>query len=290
MSRKKLQYLPGAILLSLGSIPLLAQVSIPNVFQAGETAVAEEVNANFQALETALNDALQRIETLESSDVAALDDFVEIIADPNNPNEHTVLFSGVNVQIVNGLGDTESVNGLGNLIIGYNEARTGGGNVCSDGQYGSEADCTSNSGVWGTDHKSGSHNVVVGIENAYSRYGGLVVGRRNVINRDYASVSGGWQNVASGQYSSVSGGFNNTSEGLGTSISGGQGNTASGGATGFLTVIGGSVSGGLANTASGQLSSVSGGQGNEASGLASSILGGGNQDATGDHETIPAIE
>src|SRR5258705_97292 len=33
----------------------------------------------------------------------------------------TIRFSGVNVQIVNGLGATETVNGVGNLIVGYNE-------------------------------------------------------------------------------------------------------------------------------------------------------------------------
>jgi len=33
------------------------------------------------------------------------------------------LTTGVNVQIVNGEGSTETANGLGNLIIGYNEER-----------------------------------------------------------------------------------------------------------------------------------------------------------------------
>src|ERR1700757_3204286 len=32
-----------------------------------------------------------------------------------------VVFSGVNVRIQNGLGSTETKNGLGNLIVGYNE-------------------------------------------------------------------------------------------------------------------------------------------------------------------------
>ena len=32
----------------------------------------------------------------------------------------TALFRGVNVQIVNGMGDTQTVNGTGNLIVGYN--------------------------------------------------------------------------------------------------------------------------------------------------------------------------
>ena len=46
----------------------------------------------------------------------------------------TVRFTGVNVQIVNGLDDTETINGAGNLIVGYNEPpndadRTGSHNL-----------------------------------------------------------------------------------------------------------------------------------------------------------------
>ncbi len=327
MSRKKLQYVPGAVLLTLGSIPLLAQVSVPNLFQAGETAVAEEVNANFQALETALNDALQRIDELESSDVAALEEHVEVIADPNNPNEYTVLFSGVNVQIVNGHGDTESINGLGNLIVGYNEERTLGSSVCSDGQYGNEMDCLSNGGVWGQSFKSGSHNIIAGSQNAYSSYGGLVAGSRNVINGTYASVSGGsrniasgdessvsggrgnrataeqssisggWQNEASGSQSAISGGRSNTATEIGSSVSGGWNNAASGW---YSSVSGGrynetpgqgsSISGGENNVASDLNSSVSGGQHNEASGRYSSILGGNDGAASFTNQTIPAID
>jgi hypothetical protein len=36
-----------------------------------------------------------------------------------------VVISGANLRIVNGLGATETTNGLGNLIVGYNEARGG---------------------------------------------------------------------------------------------------------------------------------------------------------------------
>ena len=37
----------------------------------------------------------------------------------------TALFTGVNVQVVNGLGKTDIINGLGNLIVGYNAPREG---------------------------------------------------------------------------------------------------------------------------------------------------------------------
>src|SRR5689334_5618916 len=35
-------------------------------------------------------------------------------------HKRTIRFHGVDVQVVNGTGDTSSANGLGNLIIGYN--------------------------------------------------------------------------------------------------------------------------------------------------------------------------
>src|SRR3712207_7496934 len=59
---------------------------------------------------------------------------------------YTTLFrSGANLNIVNGLNDTQSANGLGNLIIGYNEAR----------QVGNQ--------------RGGSHNLVIGQESNYTR-------------------------------------------------------------------------------------------------------------------------
>src|SRR5262249_14479311 len=66
------------------------------------------------------------------------------------PNE--VVISGANLRIVNGLGSTETTNGLGNLIVGYNEPRG-----------------------FEPDNRTGSHNVVVGMQNNFSRFGGLVV-------------------------------------------------------------------------------------------------------------------
>ena len=40
------------------------------------------------------------------------------------PNE--VVITGANLRIVNGLGSTETTNGVGNLIVGYNELRGAG--------------------------------------------------------------------------------------------------------------------------------------------------------------------
>ena len=154
-----------------------------------------------------------------------------------------ITFSGVNVHIVNGTDMTVgTVNGFGNLIVGYNEERPYNNN------------------------RTGSHNIIVGTFQNYSSFGGLVAGFGNTISGDFASVSGGSGNTASGNRSSVSGGSNNDAIGYISSVSGGMSNTASGDSS--------SVSGGIGNTASGSYSSASGGYLNTASGVDSSVSGG----------------
>jgi hypothetical protein len=198
-----------------------------------------------------------------------------------------VVITGANLRIVNGLGATDTTNGLGNLIVGYNELRDGDTNT-----------------------RTGSHNVVVGKFNNFSSFGGVVVGFLNEISGTFASVSGGSGNIASGTFASVSGGANNTASGPGaaSSVSGGLQNTASGNQSsvsgGHLntarsssaTVSGGnfntasdrfaSVTGGDRNTASGGFSSVNGGENNTASGQFSSVSGGENNTASGQFSSV----
>ena len=125
--------------------------------------------------------------------------------------ENELVITGVNLRIVNGLGATPTVNGLENLIVGYNEERF-----------------FDNSGNITPNTRTGSHNVVVGSEHNFSRFGGIVVGLFNEISGDYSSVSGGSRNTASGTSASVSGGVASSASGTSASVSGGQFNTASG--------------------------------------------------------------
>jgi hypothetical protein len=165
------------------------------------------------------------------------------------------VFTGVNVHVRSGSGYTGgTINGLGNLIVGYDEARISG----SD--------------------KSGSHNLVVGQNHNYTSYGGFVAGYQNTITGLFASVSGGQYNTASGWYASVSGGSGNLASGYRSSVSGGADNTAGGDWS--------SVSGGYDNTASGDYASVSGGKENIASGLISSISGGMHNTAIGSYASV----
>jgi hypothetical protein len=165
-----------------------------------------------------------------------------------------VIFEGCNVHVRSGAGATEAaVNGLGNLIVGYNE-------------------------TFGAEVRTGSHNLVVGRFHTYSSYGGLVAGEDNAVSGAGASVSGGVGNTASGPFSNVSGGLTNTAGAFFASVSGGAHNLASGDNA--------SVSGGENNTASGEFASISGGRLNKASGLFASVSGGDANTASGDQSSV----
>jgi hypothetical protein len=229
-----------------------------------------------------------------------------------SPTGTRVLFSGVDEQIVNGSGSTSGPTpagkGGGNLIIGYDETTTGAVATCSNGAYANQTDCVSGGGTWGANQHTGYHDLVIGSGHSYTSYGGLVTGLQNIINRSYASVSGGTGNSASGvsssvgggtgnsasgdyssvsagklnvassEFSSVSGGRDNTSSGSATSVTGGGRNTASSptNSAGAYVGFGATVSGGYGNTSSGDLTTVSGGVNNSAQVNQSSISGGQN--------------
>jgi len=164
--------------------------------------------------------------TPEQEEILGHMSIVQMPVDDNGSTRETIRFSGVNVQVVNGTGSTglggaaAAGNGLGNLIVGYQELR-------------------SDDGVDGTDdtnNRRGSHNLVVGSENNYSIWGGQVVGARNTISGSLSTVSGGYHNTASGNFSTVSGGLSNTALGENSTVSGGLRNLAR---EEFSTVIGG---------------------------------------------------
>jgi hypothetical protein len=176
-----------------------------------------------------------------------------------------VIFHDANVHVQNGSGWTGVLNGLGNLIVGYNESA-----------FAEEA------------NRYGSHNLIIGEDHEYIQRGGLVAGRGNKINGPSTTVSGGFNNTANIAYSSVSGGYGNTANGTYSSISGGRDNTTSnlyssvsGGWNNIANNEAANVSGGYLNEASGEKSTVSGGFQNEASGPFTSVSGGAFNTASG---------
>ena len=203
-------------------------------------------------------DLAQRVAALE----AKLGHLTSVIDDDGCPE---VVITGANLRVVNGLGATNCLtaqgfpipdcpNGLGNLIVGYNEPR--------NDLFGE-----------GPTIRTGSHNVVVSPRHNFSRFGGLVVGLLNEISGDFAVVSGGDRSLASGVSATVSGGRSNTASGNFAVVSGGSANVASGdlasitaGSNNTVSEALASVTGGFLNTASGNHATVSGGRERTAAG------------------------
>jgi hypothetical protein len=156
-----------------------------------------------------------------------------------------VTLTGANLRIVNGASATESANGLGNLIVGYNEER---GN--------------------GTDARDGSHNIIVGQRNNYRSWGGIVASENAEISGKFCAVISGTGGVASGIYSGVFGGQGGLASGTDSQVIGGYWNVASyleaiaiGGDSLHATGWRSTAVGGLSNTASGDYTTVVGGVG-----------------------------
>jgi hypothetical protein len=201
--------------------------------------------------------------------ITVLEDLLASVSTENGGQD--VVFTGVNVHVRDGSGDTEgAVNGLGNLIVGYNEDAIGP-----------------------TATRTGSHNLIVGPEHSYASYGGFVAGYGNSVSERNASVSGGYGNIASGYYASISGGYMNEANDTYSAVSAGSLNNASGpsasvcgGENNTASNDGSSVCGGRDNTASGNYAAISGGQYNSASNNYDSVSGGMNNDANGGYASV----
>jgi hypothetical protein len=254
---------------------------------ASANATISQLQSDLDAAEANVASNASAVANIESNTVLALDGF--LFLDMDAEGNDVARFDQVNVQITNGLGATNGdpisspsnpgpVNGLGNLVIGYNETTGFGPIACSDGQFADQSACESANEIWAAEQRTGSHNLVIGVGQFYSSHGGLLAGSLNVVNRAWSSVSGGQLNTASGLYSSVSGGQGNITSGFISSVSGGVANSASG--------TGSSVSGGGGNSASDQNSSVSGGQDNNASGPFSTVSGGESNTASGSRSSV----
>lgn len=121
---------------------LVAQVQ---ALQVQLTALQAQVNDSDSGLDSRVA-AVENTLTCASYDAAGME----------------LRFEGCNVAVINGVGSTTTSNGLGNLIVGYNE---------------------------GTGTKAGSHNLIVGPNHSYASYGGLVAGSGNGLGRRAASAS-----------------------------------------------------------------------------------------------------
>lgn len=197
-----------------------------------------------------------RVDTLETQLAAAMETIAalqDVLAGVTR-TEDAIVISGANLQVVDGSGSTTGpTNGLGNVIIGYNEADP-------------------------DREQTGSHNLVIGMQHEFTSYGGIVGGEDNTIASKSANVLGGKNNVAAEDYATVAGGSLNVASGVLASIGGGFENTASG--------LNSAVSGGCENVASNNFAAVSGGRLGEASGEFSSVSGGFTNKGTGTYTSV----
>jgi len=198
--------------------------------------------------------------------VTALDAYMTIDED-----RHAITFTGANIYVQNGLGATNGdpadpkhddaavANGLGNLIIGYDE---------DAGPYDYPAS-----------EKTGSHNLIVGRFHTYTSVGGLVAGSRNYLVGPFAGILGGRVNTAAGGQSTVSGGSQNTAAGDDSTVAGGEFNAAA--------VDESIVVGGTNNIANAEASVILGGADNITSAAHSVVLGGQANETTTEFELAP---
>jgi len=206
----------------LGLAWLVGQRSQPTLAapQAGGLPALEGRVAALEKLVASLTTA----NTSQAAEIAALKDKTASISVAGN----AFVITGKNVFIQDGSGDTNSVSGLGNLTIGYNAV--GGGLPVN---------------------RSGAHNLILGDQNNYGSYGGLVAGNSNSLAGPYATILGGFANKAEAFGATVSAGSFNTTSGVYAAILGGSFNKA--------TAANSTVSGGTHNEARADDSSVSGG-------------------------------
>jgi hypothetical protein len=237
-------------------LPVYAFAAHPNPI---DRIAALEATTQAQAAQiTSLQSALAN----QSAQIASLQSLLQHFS--RNGNE--IYITGANLNIRDGSGHTWGhtndpgfpvATGLGNLIIGYNEA------------------------MFAPGVKTGSHNLILGLWPSYSSVGGIVAGRENTISGAYATVVGGDRNTASADTASVTGGSLNSANFVSASVTGGAFNAANGGcasvtggARNVAVFFGASVTGGEGNTAQEVYSSVNGGATNFAGGRWSVVSGG----------------
>jgi hypothetical protein len=220
---------------------------------------AQNLNARITTLDTTVTGTgglVSRVTALEGADfetrVAAVETKTASMSAATIDNAASVVFSGVNVYVQSGSGSTSGeLNGLGNLIIGYNETRPD---------------------VSAVNDRGGSHNLILGQQNNFGSYGGLIAGTNNSSSASYASVLGGDDNKASKSGAVVVAGKSNTASGFNAVVVAGSGNTASG--------FNAAVVSGAGNSASNDAAAVGGGSNNVASGKQSTVGGGQNKTAS----------
>jgi len=141
----------------------------------------------------------------------------------------TIIVSEANLEVNNGASKTSTVNGTGNIVLGYDENKEL--------------------------KQTGSHNLILGSEQTYETYGSILGGSSNTdTNNGSDAFLAGTDNIVEAVGASVGGGKENNARGLDASITGGKDNKAEAAYSG--------IGGGNENTTRGELSYIAGGMTN----------------------------
>lgn len=209
------------------------------------------------SMDARIRELENRLRELERNTVPGLG---EVLTLEKGRRCHTLKLVG-NLQIINGAGRTNTVNGCGNLIIGYNEPRPTPG--IPEG-------------------RSGSHNLILGRYHSYASYACLLSGEMNTATADAVAscVVGGMEGSANADKCVIVGGIEGKANSGRCVIIGGFDN----GANNADRAV---VIGGTNNRADAANSCIFGGGANTTSGAGSTILGGNNLATTLPGERIP---
>ena len=149
---------------------------------------------------------LQRVQLLTPQQQAVLSHMSIVYLDDGQGGQtETIRFTGVDVQIVNGLNDTTTNNGHGNLLLGYAEPPSGAFD------------------------RTGSHNLVLGTENSYASHSNLLVARECsvpagapycFVNGYRCNVGNDFNAVVAGLNCNVDGQFNAILASIGCNVTG----------------------------------------------------------------------
>jgi hypothetical protein len=145
----------------------------------------------------------------------------------------TLVFEGMNLQLLNGRDRDEETNGRGNLIVGHNEfpeTQTGSANIV----IGSEHQAFTSFGdiIGGAFNEGAARDALVtGTQNKVTGngvYTALLAGRFNEVTEESAAVLGGAEDRATQTYAVAVGGRKNQANGLVSVAIGGTENQSSG--------------------------------------------------------------
>jgi hypothetical protein len=211
-------------------------------------------------LESRIRQLEKRLRALERNPVLDLHDVFEL---DRGKVCKTLKVVG-NLQVVNGMGTTNTTNGCGNLIIGYNEPPPG-------------------SSGW-SNVRTGSHNHILGRYHSHASYAGLLSGEMNrtTANAPSSCVVGGSEGSVNGDRSVIVGGHEGKANSNRCVVMGGFDNGSNG--ANLSVVIGGTN-----NRADADSSCIFGGGSNTTNSSAggSTILGGSHLSTSTPGERIP---